>query len=306
VIGLPSRHRWLVALTTICVASRIHSPAAAPVRPETTVAALNLFQRIARADLVVRVHVRNGAVRYAIVDVQEVLKGSIPAPTLRIAFRDYNFFRPPGTDPILFPDGEDDILLLVPYAAVKRNEKNRDLYEPFGGPAGRFALPAEGATIFADAVRRLVPIVGLEPTAQVDALWSCLDTDNPYLLEAALEEIDRLRAVSPTLFARLVGLLNSRSAPVRILSLKLIGRVFSSSPAQEPDDLAAEQARDALNAALERARGDGDEYVRQAAVEAIVAWPRRSEVRGDLESIARLDPAQSVRYVAQRALLLTR
>jgi hypothetical protein len=29
-------------------------------------------------------------------------------------------------------------------------------------------------------------------------------------------------------------------------------------------------------------------------------------VRADLESIARLDPAQSVRYVAQRALLVSR
>jgi hypothetical protein len=296
----------LLAFAAVWIASLANSPMAAPVRPETTVASLNLFQRIARADLVVKVRIRNGGVRYAIVDVQESLKGSAPAPSLRIAFRDYNFFRPPGTDPIIFPDGEEDILLLVPYTEVKRTDKTRDLYELYGGPSGRYALPAEGSAIFAEAVRRLIPIASLDPTAQVDALWSCLETDNPYLLEAALDEIDRLRAVSPKLFVRLVGILNARSASIRILSLRLIGRVFAVSPAQESDDLAAEQSRDALNAVLERARGDGDESVRQAAVEAIVAWPRRPEVRGDLESIARLDPAQAVRYVAQRALLMSR
>ncbi len=296
----------LRAITAIGLLSIAGVPVAAPVRPESTVASLNLFQRLARAELVVKVRIRDGNVRYAIVDVEESLKGEAPAASLRVAFRDYNFFRPPGADPIVFQDGEEDVLLLVPYTEVKRSEKNRDLFELYGGPSGRFALPAEGSAIFTDAVRRLVPIGRLDPTAQVDALWSCLESDNPSLLEAAMDEIDRLRAVSPKLFGRLTALLNTRSTSIRILSLRLIGRVFATSPAQETDELAVEQSRDALNAVLERARGDGDEDVREAAVVAIVAWPQRPEVRGDLESIARLDPAQAVRYVAQRALLMSR
>jgi len=61
-----------------------------------------------------------------------------------------------------------------------------------------------------------------------------------------------------------------------------------------------------LESVLERARNDPDETVRVAAVAAVAIWPQRSDVEGDLRAIAAQDPAQMVRYEAERALLSKR
>jgi len=63
-----------------------------------------------------------------------------------------------------------------------------------------------------------------------------------------------------------------------------------------------DDARAALLAVLERAHNDQDESVRVQAVTAVAAWPSRHEVEGDLRAIAGGDPAQAVRYEAERAL----
>ncbi|MEK7282446.1 MAG: hypothetical protein AAB249_01435, partial [Acidobacteriota bacterium] len=57
---------------------------------------LNLFQLVARSELVAHVRVRSGSLKCAIVEVQEALKGTAPFPVLLIAFRDFNFNRGPG------------------------------------------------------------------------------------------------------------------------------------------------------------------------------------------------------------------
>ncbi|HXU11940.1 MAG TPA: hypothetical protein VN898_08245, partial [Candidatus Binatia bacterium] len=86
------------SLVALLLGIREGSPQLGPV-PET----LNLFQLVARTDLVVHVRIRSGSLKYAIVDVQESLKGTSPFPVLRIAFRDFNFTRAAGTDAIVFP-----------------------------------------------------------------------------------------------------------------------------------------------------------------------------------------------------------
>ncbi|HXH28187.1 MAG TPA: hypothetical protein VNL37_04025, partial [Candidatus Polarisedimenticolia bacterium] len=108
---------------------------------------LNLFQKIARAELVVHVRVQNGALRFAVVRVLESLKGEAPLETLRIAYRDFNFDRPPGTEPIVFPDGQEEVLFLVRDPTVRRVEKNRDIYQLYKGRQGRLTVPAEGSRI---------------------------------------------------------------------------------------------------------------------------------------------------------------
>src|SRR3989441_512286 len=71
---------------------------------------LNLFQLIARSDLIALVKVRDGTLKYAMVDLVEALKGKAPAPHLRIAFRDFNFTRRPQDDVIVFPRGRQSSL----------------------------------------------------------------------------------------------------------------------------------------------------------------------------------------------------
>jgi len=270
---------------------------------------LNLFQRVARAGLVVHVRVHEGALRFALVDVLEVLKGSAPAERLRIAFRDFNFSRPRDTDPIVFPDGQEEILFLVPYNQVPRSEKKkekyRDLFDLLQGPQGRITVPAEGAGAIFDAVRRLVQVAGQDPASQVEGLRGLLVSENPLLPEAGLEELARLRAATPVLYPRLIHLLQSPSPGLRVRSLALVGQIFSSRPSV-PESVSAEEALDeagqALAAVLERARNDPDAGVRVQAVQALAAWPAPPDVEADLRAIASQDASQEVRFEAERAL----
>jgi hypothetical protein len=264
---------------------------------------LNLFQMVARSDLVTLVTIHEGSLKYAFVDVVEALKGTPPRSRLRIAFRDFNDQRGPGEDMIVFPNGQKEILFLVPYKTVVRKkdiDKFKDLFTLFKGRQGRITLPAEGPGIVLEAIRRLSQIGGLDAASQVDELKGLLRSTNPYLLEASLSEIERLRATDPSLLPNLLLLLRSPSPALRSLSLRLIAQVFRSE--KGTGDEVLEDARMALLAVLERAHNDGDEAVRVEAVAAVAAWPDRHEVEGDLRAIASDDRAQSVRYEAERAL----
>lgn len=269
---------------------------------------LNLFQRAARAQLIVHVRVRDGALRYALVDVLETLKGESQDARLRIAFRDFNFDRPRGEEPIVFLNGEEEILFLVPYSRAPRSEKKRekyrDVFELLLGSQGRLKVPAEGAGATFDAIRRLVAIAGRDPASQSEGLRDLLGGGNPALVEAALEEITRLRVAGPALYPKLIGLLASPSPTLRLGSLRLMQQVFADSGRAHPEstDQAIVEADQALASVLERARNDPDEQVRVAGVAALAAWPERSQVEGDLRAIARQDPAQAVRFEAERAL----
>jgi hypothetical protein len=286
------------------LAGAIESSAAPAAGIEPT---LNLFQRTARAELVVHVKVREGALKYAVVEVIEALKGEPPAPRLRIAFRDYNFSRRSGTEPIVFPDGQEEILFLVPYAGARRKPKNRDLYELFRGPEGRITVPPEGSGAVLDTIRRLAEIVRLDPASQVAALRTLLAFDNPDLVGTALDEMLRLRALTAPLFPRLTILARSPSPALRAGALRAIARLFAGTrDADGPGHTAPEEAGGALAAALERARNDPEEEVRVVAVAAVAAWPLRAQVEGELRAIADQDPAQAVRYEAEKALFRLR
>ncbi|HEV8701940.1 MAG TPA: hypothetical protein VGV60_11770 [Candidatus Polarisedimenticolia bacterium] len=268
--------------------------------PET----LNLFQMVARSDLVVRVQVQSGSLKYAIVHVNETLKGTSPTPVLRIAFREFNFTRAPGEDAIVFPDGQDEILFLAPYGRNARRrkdrEKNKDLYTLYRGRQGRMTVPAEGPAVTVEAIRRLSEVSRLDPRSQSEDLEGLLDSPNPLLLHTALTEIERLRDPRPALLTRLIGLLASASPPIRIGSLRVMAQIFSSGIIGD-DSLDAAQA--ALGGVLERARNDSNDEVRTQAVLTMAAWPNRREVQGELKAIAGTDRAQEVRYEAERALL---
>jgi len=287
------------SLVALLLGIREGSPQFGPV-PET----LNLFQLVARSDLVVHVRVRSGSLKYAIVDVQESLKGTSPFPVLRIAFRDFNFTRAAGTDAIVFPDRQEEILFLSPYGRTSRKkkdrDKNKDLFTLFKGSQGRLTVPGEGRAVPLEAVRRLAEIGRLDPSSQTEALEGLLESPNPILLETALTEIERLRDPRAPLLSRLIGLLASPSPPIRIGSLRVMAQIFASG---RIGDDSLDAAQTALAGVLERARNDPDEEVRTQAVVSMAAWPNRREVQGELRAIAGTDKAQAVRYEAERALL---
>jgi len=275
----------------------VHAQLGPPTEP------LNLFQLIARADLVALVKVRDGSLKYALVDVIQTLKGTAPGPHLKIAFRDFNFSRGPGEDTIVFPAGAQEILFLVPVKTSRRKkdlEKFKNLFTLYQGRQGRISLPAEGPEIILEAVHRLAEITQFDAARQIEALTALLDSPNPYLLESSLSEIERLRVADTFLLEKLVLLLGSPSPPLRGRSLRVITQVFGS--ARTTGDEALDETRGALAAVVERARNDPDESVRVQAVTAVAAWPRRKDVEGDLRAIAGTDQAQAVRYEAERAL----
>jgi len=264
---------------------------------------LTLFQLIARSDLVALVKVRDGSLRYAMVDLVEVLKGQAPATQLRIAFRDFNFSRAPNEDVIVFPMGQQEILFLVPYKIPRKKkdiEKFKDLFTLNHGREGRITLPAEGSEVVLDSVRKLAEISRMDAASQVEAFFGLLSAPNLPLVQASLSEIERLRAADSEILGQLAAFLASPSPGLKAQSLRVIAQVFGSRSTSEDTDVDA--VRSALAAVLERARNDPDETVRIQAVAAIAAWPRRLDVEGDLRAIAGTDQAQAVRYEAEKAL----
>jgi hypothetical protein len=264
---------------------------------------LNLFQRVARAELVVHTRVREGALKLAVVEVEEVIKGH-PAPTrLRISFRDFNWTRRAGVEPIVFLNGQEEILFLAIPQGSRRKEKDADIYELLYGPEGRITLPAEGPAMILQAVRRLAELARLDPAEQIDGIHALLKSDNLYLVETALDEITRLRLPQSAHYPSLVDLLRSPSANLRRKALRVISLLFDSGSETRADQ-APDESRAALAAVLERARNDTAEEVRVEAVLALAVWPNRREVESDLRAIAGGDPAQAVRYEAERALFI--
>jgi hypothetical protein len=285
----------------VALLSLSRSSAFAQLGPKPEI--LNLFQLIARADLVTLVAVHKGSLKYAEVDVLEALKGTPPGPHLRIAFRDFNFTRGPSDDVIIFPDGQREILFLVPYKTIVRKkdiEKFKDLFTLFKGRQGRMTLPAEGPEIVLEAIRRLAQIGGLDAASQVAELRGLLDSSNPFLLEASLSELERLRVANSSLLPKMILFLGSPSPTLRTQALRLLAQIFESE--RGTGDEVLDDARAALLAVLERAHNDREESVRVQAVAAVAAWPNRHEVEGDLRAIAGADRAQAVRYEAERAL----
>ncbi len=262
---------------------------------------LNLYQMMARADLVVRVRVHEGALRHALVDVEEEILGKAPSRRLRIAFRHFNTARQRRSGPIVFPDGQEEILFLVPHPSAKRKEKNRDLFELLHGARGRLTLPAEGAGAILEALRRLVDMVNRDPASQIVELKRQIAVPNGYLRETALDELMRLDAATPELYDRLIPLVTDPAPGIRARSLRMIGRIFGSSRLDPIGD-SPDQAQHALAAVIERARNDEDADVRIDAVRAMSDWPDHGSIEAELRAIAAGDPSQEVRFEAERAL----
>jgi hypothetical protein len=260
---------------------------------------LTLFQVIARADLVVHVRVTDGAQRYAMVEVLETYRGESPGSRLRIDFRDLNL-QLRGQEAIVFTAGEDDVLFLEKPSWRKPKEKNRDIYALFHARRGKMLLPPEGAGISLEAVREMARLVDRPPEDQVASLRALMIRPNPILREAALDELNRMRACSLDDLTPLSTLARDPMPAIRARALATIGLVLQD----QGDELAQEPRRIALELCRERARNDAAPEVRVEATRSLASWERRDDVIPDLRAIASGDPDQSVRYEAERILFL--
>jgi hypothetical protein len=264
---------------------------------------LDLFQRIARAELVVHVRVLEGSLKYAKVEVLRTFKGDPPVSELRIAFRDLNWARLPGEDEVVFPDGQEEILFLARNPELRPKEKNRDIFDLYQGRQGRITPPAEGSGIIIEAIETLVALTRADPLTQVESLLGLLRSRNLYLLEAALDEVIRLQGATPAAYADLVALLGQPSPRIRSRALMSIGQIFASGSVEEIErGIGPESARSTLGAVIERARNDEDDSIRARAVATMAAWPFREDVESGLAAIATTDRSQMVRYAAERSL----
>ena len=260
---------------------------------------LTLFQIIARSDLVVHVVVKDGAQRYAMVDVVETLRGEAPGEKLRIDFRDLNL-QLRGQELIVFNAGEEDVLFLQKPNWRKPKESREDIYALFHGRRGKLLLPPEGLGIPVEAVREMARLVGRPPDEQLASLRTLMLKPNPVLREAALDELTRMQACSIADLGPLATLARDPLPEIRARALAAIGLVLKDPG----DELAQEPRRIALELCRERARNDGAPTVRVEATRALGSWDRRDDVIPDLRAIARTDPDQSVRYAAERVLFL--
>lgn len=264
---------------------------------------IDLFQMLARAELVLHVRVKDGSLKYARVEVLKALKGDPPLQELRIDFRQHNWTGRNGQDDIVFTEGQEEILFLYRNPGRKQKEKNRDIYDLYRGRRGRIETPAEGSGIILDAVEKLVGLTRADPLSQIDGLLGLLRTNNLYLLEAALDEINRMRAATPASYTDLVALLGQPSPRIRGRALLSLEQIFASGRIEDAViGIGPELARSALGAVIERARNDEDPDIRVRAVAAMAAWPYKGEVESGLAAIAVNDSSQMVRYEAERSL----
>jgi hypothetical protein len=273
---------------------------AQPTGPQEYVP-LTLVQIIGRCDAAVHVRVSDGSGKFAIVEVLETLSGPDPGKRLRIDFRDLNLSLK-GQGAVVFEKEEEDVLFLHRPEWKKPSAKNADVFELLHGRRGRLLLPAEGSGIYLETVRRLGSIVKQDPSDQVESLRRLLGSENPFLREAALAEISRLRALTVADLPALIHLIGDASAGLREKSLEQIRIVLHAAEGEEADG--GEERRRALEAARERARIDPDEKVRAAAVRTMSAWNHHEDVVPDLKAIAAIDTSQLVRYEAQRVLFI--
>jgi len=264
---------------------------------------IDLFQMLARSELVLHVRVAEGSLKYARVDVLRALKGDPPFEQLRVDFREHNWTNAKGQDEIVFTEGQEEILFLYWNPSRKKKEKYRDIYDLYRGRRGRIPTPAEGSGIILDALEKLIGLTRADPLSQIDGLLELLRTQNLYLLEAALDEINRMRAATPAAYTDLVALLVQPSPRIRERALLSLELIFASGQVEEVAmGIGPELARSALGAVIERARNDENPDIRVRAVAAMAAWPHKSEIESGLAAIAVNDSSQMVRYEAERSL----
>ena len=259
---------------------------------------LTLYQLLARAPIVIHGRIVNGDQRLAEVKVMENFRGTAPAETIRLDFRELNL-QTAGKGQVVFRDGEEYILFLERPDFRKPSKKKEDILGLYHGREGFRKLPEEGAGEVIEAVRQLASVMNLPPAEQAQALRQRAQQRNGVLQTTAMDELLRLQEGDRDDLDWLQRLVRDPDPAVRGRAAALMSRVFRDLPRGS-----AEQERPSLESVRERAHGDPDPAVRVASVQALGSWPDRDQVVPDLQAIGLADDSQDVRYEARRLLFL--
>jgi len=274
-------------------------PARGDVRP------LTLFQRVGRSPWVVFGEVTSADKRFVSVSAVEVLKGAYAQPTLRVMYKLENFLRRSFEDRIEFHTGERGVFFLKRYETDRPDGKlddwmkADDLFASSFGAQGKFVLPAEGGGAYVEAIREFVRASGLaDPRAEEAAILGFLDSANPHVQQAGLEQTIERRLAGPAQAELLMRLSESAREPVRLNALQILGQVA--------EDLRVtgghlEDQADVVNRLKAKAIGGGGDLFRAEAVKVVAALGGADE-RAFLDRLAKDDASQLVRYEAGRAL----
>jgi hypothetical protein len=259
---------------------------------------LDLYEKPAESELVVRGRIGRGDLRLAEVKVEEVLKGSYDRPELLIVFRLDNFTRKPWQDKVTFRNGEAVLLFLKPSENGDGDPAPTRRFTLVRGVQGKVELPAEGSAAILEATRRFISVqaqTDIEQTAQ--DLRSFLSDPNPLVVEAGLLQVHRLRLGLPKTAPALLPLLSHPLPDFRLGALRVLAQIFTDrqhwkAPLANEDHV--------VDLVLSRAREDEGPEVRAEAVRTLEARGKR-DVLAALEQIARTDPTQQVRFQAELA-----
>jgi len=305
----------LGAIACLCGATSV---SLADVRP------LTLYQKVARATLVVKVRAQSDSTRRPIMDVLEIYKGFYPASTLTIVPFAQDYANPkPWLRREVFRKGEESILFLKPFDKDEDTAFN-DPDESSSGPGpqnsdedasaeslfvllnadqGKFAVPVEGAEAVTGAIRRIAGILAMgQSDVQSDALRGLLQDKNPYLIEAGLDEVSRYDLARQEDVPHLLDILASPRDEFRRDALHILGQIAAAARAARGE---LRERRDILARVVDRALKDLSAPVRTEAVRTL------ERMRGDgvvaiLDAVRSGDSDQNVRYAAGVALISIR
>jgi hypothetical protein len=283
------------ALSTACLFLAA-SPCAADVEP------LTLYQKTARAPLVVRGRALSGSTRRPQVEVVHIFKGSCPARIISIVpYLEDHGSPTPWLKREVFAKDEESILFLTPYVREDGREEGPAIFTVLNADQGKLAVPAEGAGALEEALTRFVAILSLgQHDRQGEALRGLLRERNPHLIEAGLEECLKFRLALKEDVEPLLHLIGDRRPGFRAGALALLAQVIEESNAIGAAALDATAAATLFDHVAAAVRLDTDESVRLRAVAALAAIGGRAAL-ALLEAIGKADSSQNVRYQAQVA-----
>jgi hypothetical protein len=294
--------RVISALLAIGLLSALlPSPARAELNP------LTLFQRCGRSPWVIIGEVTDYEKRFAQVRVIEVLKGKYELPTLRVVHRLESWLRESWEEKIEFGRERYVVLFLKRYDPevtdghkVPEKFEGEDMFASSFGAMGVFSLPEEGQEAYMEAVRVFSGVTAIgDPVEQEEAVLALLQSRNPHILQAGLEQTLARRLAMDEDVPTLLGLVENPREPVRLNALQILGQVAEDlrvSGRSLPDQ------GDIVNRLKSKVLSGESDLYRAEALKVVAGLGGAAE-RAFIERISKEDRSQIVRYEASRALL---
>jgi hypothetical protein len=263
-------------------------------------AALNWYEWIEPAPIVVTGRPVGDEGGYELLSVERVLRGAPPAErVVRIDVGRANRERDRlvHRHALRLETGIEYLLLLD--APARESKGSRPTYALVRGVGGVRELPAEGAE---SVIRAVVRFVQIQDSGDHEQIWrsmaDLLESTDPLLTGTALDQILKFRRGEVELLPLVRPLLDHPSADLRERAARLIGQVLERARGRAEEVPEPQRLRDELVA---RARRDGSVAVRVAATEALAELDEPS-VWDIVGEIADDDPDQGVRFAAEKLI----